>query len=366
MGVDAGADRYARQRALEGFGLDAQERLATAHAVVIGAGGLGSAVLPALAAAGLGTITVIDGDRVEASNLHRQTLYGAADVGRWKVEAAADALRRIAPDVELRERAVRFDARNAPELLAGADLLIDGGDTSATRYIADDAAAARGIPLVWGAALRWVGEVGVAWEAHGVGYRDLHPEDVEAVDESCEIAGVLPTVCGIVGSLMATEALKLLTGTGEPLVGRALLVDARAGTVRELRFRRDPAAPARSASPRPASAGHDATQTGSESLRPSELAALLATDPPILLDVREPDEVARVALPGATAIPLGALELRLDELDRRADLVVYCHHGVRSARALATLRAAGFTRSRHLAGGIDAYAVEVDPTLPRY
>ncbi|MET0782597.1 MAG: ThiF family adenylyltransferase [Microbacterium sp.] len=359
---DPSATRYARQRILPGFGQAAQERLAHAHAVVIGAGGLGSAVLPILAAAGVGTITVVDDDLVDETNLHRQILHGAADLGRAKVDSAADALRAQSPGTTVLARQGLFTTATAADLLAGADIVIDGSDTNETRFAANDAAAAAGIPLVWGSALRWSGQVGIAWG--GTDYRDLFPDGPDAEADTCEIAGILPTVCTVIGGLMATEAIKLLTGIGEPLIGRVIVFDALAGTSRELRYARDPARDADTRSPAPT-----AGPASDRSISARELAGLLrdaSADPPVLLDVREPYEVAIAALPGAVTIPLGRLDARLAELDPAAATVVFCHLGVRSATALTRLESAGFARARHLAGGIDAWSRTVDPELPRY
>lgn len=356
---DPRAARYARQRVLPGFGEAAQTRLAAAHVVVIGAGGLGSAVLPVLAAAGVGAITVVDDDLVDETNLHRQLLHTPADLGRAKVDSAADTLRALAPETAVTAHRGPFTAATAPALLRGADLLIDGSDTIQTRYAADDAAAAAGIPLVWGSALRWSGQVGVS--GGGTDYRDLFPDGPDAEADTCEIAGILPSVCTVIGGLMATEALKLLTGIGEPLTGRVLLFDALSGTPQEVRYARDPA---RDAAP-PAPAQAPAAASGS-SITARELAAVPSDERPLLLDVREPHEAELAALPGAVLIPLGDLSARLDELDRARPVVVYCHLGVRSARALEILRAAGFSHARHLAGGIDAWSRTVDPAVARY
>lgn len=359
---DPRAARYARQRILPGFGAAAQDRLARAHAVVIGAGGLGSAVVPILAAAGVGTITVIDDDLVDETNLHRQILHGPGDVGRPKVDSALDTLRLQSPETTIIPRRAQFTAATAGGLLAGADILIDGSDTNETRFAANDAAFAAGIPLVWGSALRWSGQVGLAWG--GTDYRDLFPEGPDAEADTCEIAGILPTVCTVIGGLMATEALKLLAGIGEPLIGRVVLFDALTGTSRELAYARDPARPEA-----PPAAPPDADAPSSRSISARELAQVLG-DPsaqrPLLLDVREPYEVAIAALPAAVNIPLGDLESRIGELDPGAPIVVYCHLGVRSSTALTRLEAAGFTAARHLAGGIDAWSRSVDPALPRY
>ncbi|MEO8094500.1 MAG: ThiF family adenylyltransferase, partial [Pseudolysinimonas sp.] len=307
-----------------------------------------------------------------ASNLHRQTLFSPADVGRPKVDAAADALARLAPDVTIVRHNIRFAAGNTFDLLLEADLLIDGSDNLDTRYLANDAAAIRAIPLVWGSALRYSGQVGVAWDERGVDYRDLFPEQPDADEDTCEIAGVLPTVCVVTGAMMATEALKLLTGIGEPLLGRVAIYDALTGSTREVEYRRDPSASRPgSLEERTALREPDAAR----SVTPEQLAKLLAgptTDgihetPPLLLDVRERPEASFASLPDSLLIPLGELPGRLDELPAPdTSIVVYCHHGVRSARALDVLEKAGFTRVRHLTGGLDAWSVKVDPELPRY
>ena len=357
---DPRSPRYARQRILPGFGDEAQKRLSSAHAVVIGAGGLGSAVLPILAAAGVGTITVVDDDLVDETNLHRQILHGGADIGRAKVDSAAEAVHRQSAETTVIAHLGQFTTETGPGILAGADIVIDGSDNNETRFAANDAAVAAGIPLVWGSALRWSGQVGLAWG--GTDYRDLFPDGPDADADTCEIAGILPTVCTVIGGLMATEALKLLAGVGEPLIGRVVLFDALSNSTRELRYARDPArdaGPGMSPSP-PVAVSRD-------SITARELADLLGeAGPPVLLDVREPHEFAITALPGAVLIPLGDLDARIGELDPGAPTVVYCHLGVRSASALARLRAAGFTDARHLAGGVDSWSRTVDPALPRY
>ncbi|MGN6324561.1 ThiF family adenylyltransferase [Pseudolysinimonas sp.] len=347
MPVDPQSPRFLRQRTLTGFGDTAQARLAAAHVVVIGAGGLGSAVLPALAAAGVGRITIVDDDLVEASNLHRQTIHGVADVGRSKAESAAASLALLAPEAEVRVFVGRFDAAGAADLLDGADLLVDGSDTSATRYLADDAAAEAGIPLVWGSALGWAGQVGVSSEAAGIGYRDLYPHEDPADDLSCEIVGVLPTVCAVIGGLMATEALKLLSGLGDPLVGRAQMYDARTGSIREVVYRRAGARPT-------AAVRHEAAAgDGGDDVDPAQLEAVLVRDGALLLDVREPEEAVDAPLAGSVLIPLGELERRAGELSPERPIVVACQRGIRSRRAVELLRAGGF-RARQLAGGVDA------------
>lgn len=360
--LDPRSPRYARQRVLPGWGVDAQRRLAEARVVVLGAGGLGSAVLPALVAAGVGTVVVVDDDRVEATNLHRQTLHTPADVGRAKVDSAADAAAALSPETEVIPVAQRFDAGNADDLLAGATLVIDGTDDILTRYLADDAAARCGIPLVWGSAARFSGQVGVSWEARGVSYRDLFPEPPADAGLSCEIDGILPTVCTITGGMMAGEALKVLSGVGEPMLGRVAVYDALSGRTREIVYRRSEAA-----SNRVTARAAEVPVAAPAEVQPQELAAELASaTPPLLLDVREPWEAEFATIPGSTLIPLGEVGDRLDEVDPAASVVVYCHLGVRSAVAARALQRAGFDRVRNLAGGIDAWSRTVDDTVKRY
>jgi molybdopterin/thiamine biosynthesis adenylyltransferase/rhodanese-related sulfurtransferase len=375
--VDPDSPRFLRQRVLTGFGSDAQRALAEAHVLVIGAGGLGSAVIPALAAAGVGTISIIDDDTVELSNLARQTIHGVADIGRPKVDSAADAVARLSPETTVIRHNARFVDKNSFDLMLDADILVDGSDNFATRYLANDAAEIRSIPLVWGSAAQYSGQVGVAWDDRGVDYRDLFPEqpaDDEAL--SCELVGVLPTVCAVIGAMMATEVIKLVTGIGEPLLGRVAAFDALTGSTREIAYTRDPDA-ARPGSLDERTAFHEPDDTNS--ITAVKLKQLLAGDstrgihekPPLLLDVREVPEASFVALPDSVLMPLGTLPDRLDELTelaggRDGSIVVYCHHGVRSARALTLLEKAGFTKVRHLTGGIDGWSLQVEPELARY
>jgi molybdopterin/thiamine biosynthesis adenylyltransferase len=241
--TSAGPNRYARQLALPGFGLEAQRALAAARVLVIGAGGLGSSVLPALAAAGVGTIGVIDDDTVELSNLHRQYIHGQADIGASKVASAAGSIAALNPATRVVELEERLTSRTALELFAGFDLVIDGSDNFPTRYLANDAAAISGIPLVWGAVSQYAGQAGVAWAAEGPQYRDLFPAPPPAGTVlSCEQGGVFPTVVAVIGSIMAGEAIKILTGVGVPLVGRVTTFDALSGAFRDLAYDRDPTA----------------------------------------------------------------------------------------------------------------------------
>lgn len=233
--------RYSRQLILPGFGVEGQERLATARVLVVGAGGLGSTVIPALAAAGVGTVGIIDSDTVEISNLARQTIHGQADVGRLKVESAAESVARLNPSTVIRSLPMRIVAANALEILADYDLVVDGSDNFPTRYLVDDAAAITGIPSVWGAISQYGGQAGVSFAFEGTTYRDLFPvPPAPGTVPSCEEAGVLPTACAIIGGIMASEVIKLITGVGRPLFGRVTSYDARTGSFRELSYESDP------------------------------------------------------------------------------------------------------------------------------
>jgi molybdopterin/thiamine biosynthesis adenylyltransferase/rhodanese-related sulfurtransferase len=364
MPLDPASPRFARQRILAGFGAEGQAALAGAHVLVIGAGGLGSAVLPLLAAAGVGILTIVDDDTVAESNLHRQTLHTAGDLGRNKAESAADTLSHLAPDAEIRVVATRFEPGMTFDLLLDVDVLVDATDNPATRYLANDTATIRGIPLVWGSALGYAGQVGVAWDEKGVDYRDLFPEGATDEGDTCDVVGVLPSVCGVIGAMMASEVLKLLTGVGEPLLGRVAAYDALTGRTREIEYRRDPEAP------RPGSLEERTAppvDAPTRTITPEALHdALAGSTPPVLLDIREPWEAELVQIPGSVFIPMSHIPERIGELDSDADMVVYCHHGVRSARVLEYLEQNGFTHARHLTGGVDAYAAKADPSLARY
>ena len=369
--------RYSRQLSLPGFGLPAQRSLAGARVLVIGAGGLGSSVIPALAAAGVGTIGIVDDDSVELSNLHRQYVHGQADVGTAKVDSAAASVATINPATTVTAIAERLTSATALELFAGYDLVLDGSDNFPTRYLANDAAAITGIPLVWGAVSQYAGQVGLAWAARGPQYRDLFPSPPPPGSVlSCEQGGVFPTVVAVIGSIMAGEALKVLTGVGQPLLGRVTTFDALTGGFRELGYDRDPsAAPITELIDYDAFCGvvgSETTMTDSGTPTPTsvtatELAASLAAgDDVVLLDVREPWEAEIASLPGALLVPLGSLESVIDKLDPAEDFVVYCHHGVRSESGLRILQQHGFEHAKHLTGGIEAWSRDVDPAVARY
>ncbi|WP_022884080.1 ThiF family adenylyltransferase [Glaciibacter superstes] len=361
--------RYSRQLFLPGFGVDAQRRLANARVLVVGAGGLGSASIPYLASAGVGTIGIIDTDVVELSNLHRQIAHGVDDLGRSKVDSIADSIAAIDPEIEVVAHRVRLEPGNAADLLAGYDLVMDGSDNFQTRYLTNDAAAEAGMPLVWGAILRFAGQVGVAWAGVGPTYRDLFPAEPDPDDVlSCSVGGVLPTVCAVIGSIMATEAIKLITGVGEPLLGRVTTYDALSGRFRELEYQEIPdeaRTVAEGATHAPRSASRGRPQPGA--VTPVELADRFAAGGPMqLIDVREPFEAEIASIPGAELIPLASLDGSLERISRDVPVVVFCHHGSRANRAMAVLERNGYRNAELLEGGIDAYARLVAPALARY
>jgi molybdopterin/thiamine biosynthesis adenylyltransferase/rhodanese-related sulfurtransferase len=371
--------RYARQISLPGFGMAGQRALAGARVLVIGAGGLGSTVIPALAAAGVGTIGIVDDDSVELSNLHRQYIHGQADVGTPKVVSAANAAHAIDSGSTITPIESRLTAENALAIFADYDLVLDGSDNFPTRYLANDAAAITGIPLVWGAVSQYAGQVGLAWAAKGPQYRDLFPTPPPAGSVlSCEQGGVFPTVVAVIGALMAGEALKVLTGSGTPLLGRVTTFDALSGGFRELAYERDPSASSITelidydafcgVAPVPSIIPTSESEpTMSDTITPADLSAAIERgDDLVLLDVREPWEAEIASLPGSMLVPLGSLESVIDKLDPSENFVVYCHHGMRSEQALRVLQQRGFDHARHLTGGIDAWSRDVDGDVARY
>lgn len=373
--------RYARQLALPGFGSGAQHLLAEASVLIVGAGGLGSIVIPALAAAGVGSgsgaIHVVDDDDVELSNLHRQTVHTTADIGRPKVDSAADRALAINTDTTIVRHRLRLGPGEIMGLLADHDiaLIIDGSDNFETRYLVDDAATLANIPLVWGAVSQYAGQAGLSWASRGPRYRDLFPHPpTDGSVLSCEAGGVLPTTVGVIGSIMATEAIKVLTGVGTPSLGRVTMFDALSGGFRELHYERDPAgarqvsldehlhrvpgSDAAAATP----PQHEPRHAG-RTITAQELAA--GVGDAVLLDVREPWEAEIARLPGSTLMPLGSLPETVGDLDPDVPVIVYCHHGIRSESALRMLLERGYT-AMHLEGGIDAWSRLVDPAVPRY
>lgn len=382
--------RFARHLILTDFGPEAQRRVRAARVLVVGAGGLGSPVLMYLAAAGIGRITVVDDDRVDASNLHRQVIHGAASIGSPKVHSAAERLADLAELTEVVPVDGRLGPDNVLDLLAGCDLVVDGSDNFATRYLVADACELSGTPLVWGTLDRYRAQVSVFWSQppqgwEPVGLRDVYPAPpAPGTVPSCGEAGILGALTGQIGSLLALQALWLVTGVAEPLLGRLLLVDSRTTSQRALRIHPDPDRPRCTALGDYTPAGADCAAPGAAETPEADaavvevdaptLAAELAADTaPLLLDVREAGERAVAAIQPSIWVPLAEVGPSLDDptsaLSRQIaagrHLVVYCKAGARSARAAATIAATG-AAVRSLAGGIDAWSEQVDPTLPRY
>jgi molybdopterin/thiamine biosynthesis adenylyltransferase/rhodanese-related sulfurtransferase len=370
-------ERYSRHLIIPEIGALGQRRLKNAKVLVIGAGGLGSPALLYLAAAGVGTLGIVDDDAVDLSNLQRQVIHGVADVGRPKIESARDAIAALNPLVDVRLHNVRLDASNALELFAGYDLILDGADNFATRYLVNDAAAILGKPYVWGSIFRFDGQVSVFWEKHGPTYRDLYPEAPPAGSvPSCGEGGVFGMLCAAVGSLMVTEAVKLITGVGRSLLGRVALFDALGGSWREIRVSKDPAAaPITELTDYEAFCGiTPAVQADTEhTVTATQLATMLASRNAglkdfELVDVRESGEYDIVRIDGAVLIPQGRILAgeAWQELPQDRDIVFLCKAGTRSANVLAAARKAGYQRVSHLDGGILAWVREVEPSKPVY
>jgi sulfur-carrier protein adenylyltransferase/sulfurtransferase len=373
----AEVERYSRHLIIPEIGALGQRRLKNAKVLVIGAGGLGSPALLYLAAAGVGTLGIIDDDDVDLSNLQRQVIHGVADVGRPKIESARDAIAALNPLVDVRLHNVRLDASNALDLFAGYDLILDGADNFATRYLINDAAAILGKPYVWGSIFRFDGQVSVFWEKHGPTYRDLYPEAPPAGSvPSCGEGGVFGMLCAAVGSLMVTEAVKLITGVGRSLLGRVALFDALGGSWREIRVSKDPAAEPITelvdyeafcgiAPPEQADTEHSVTAAQLATMLASRKAGLKDFD---LVDVREPGEFEIVRIDGAVLIPQGRILAgeAWAEIPQDRDIVFHCKAGTRSANVLAAARKAGYQRVSHLDGGILAWVREVEPHKPVY
>ena len=376
--------RYSRHILLEELGVAGQQKLAAARVLVIGAGGLGSPAALYLAAAGVGTLGIADFDRVETHNLQRQLLHQDSTVGELKVTSAARRLRATNPFITVIEHPEGVTVANALALFAGYDVVVDGTDNFSTRYLNNDAAALTRRPLVYGSIYRFEGQVSVFDPAQGGPcYRCLFPEPPAAgTVPNCGEAGVLGALCGVIGSLQALEAIKLITGIGEPLRGRLLTYDALGQNFSTLKISRDPTCrlcghtpsitslePARydfTCAPEPTSTM--ATESVPLEVSVEETQKLLNSAPADthLIDVREPYEFEICAIPGAELIPMRQIPERLGDLPREKHLLIQCHHGGRSLRVTEYLRAQGFARVSNVAGGIEAWAEQIDPTLRRY
>jgi len=370
--------RYARHLSIPEVGVEGQRRLKAAKVLCIGAGGLGSPVTLYLAAAGIGEIGLVDFDTVDFSNLQRQILYGTGDVGRPKTEVAAERLAAINPGTRVRRYEERLTSENALSIAEPYDLIIDGTDNFQTRYLSNDLAVLTGKPNVYGSIFRFEGQVSVfAPHLGGPCYRCLFPVPPEPGSvPSCAEGGVLGVLPGIVGCLQVNEAIKLILGIGDPLVGRLVHFDALSFRFREIKLRRDPGCAACGESPtlRSLEDLEFACESEAPPSAPSEgeidvhtlKARLDQGSPFLLIDVREPHEAAIASLPGARLIPLGSLPEQLETLEREEEIVIHCKSGGRSARALALLHEAGFSKAVHVQGGIDAWSREIDPDLPTY
>ena len=370
--------RYSRHLIMPEVGMEGQLKLKAAKVLCIGAGGLGSPLALYLAAAGVGTLGVVDFDVVDYTNLQRQVIHTTADVGRKKLDSAADKVKAINPFIQLRPFETRLTSENALDLFRDFDIIVDGTDNFPTRYLVNDACVLTGKPNVYGSIFRFEGQVSVFASQDGPCYRCLYPEPPPpGLVPSCAEGGVLGILPGLVGIMQATEAIKLILGKGEPLIGRLLLVDALGMRFRELKLRKNPECPA---------CGKHPTVTklidynefcgirGEEKpvaanvpeIQPEELKAKLdAGEDIFILDVREPHEYQICNLQGYL-IPLGELPKRAHELDSSREIVAHCRSGVRSAKAVSFLQQAGFRKVKNLAGGILAWSDKVDPSVPKY
>jgi sulfur-carrier protein adenylyltransferase/sulfurtransferase len=368
--------RYSRHLTLPDLGLDGQKRLKNARVLVIGAGGLGAPTLLYLAAAGVGTIGIVDFDIVDESNLQRQIIHGTADVGRSKAQSARDSIVAINPLIAVRLHEFRLDASNAVELFGSHDLIVDGTDNFATRYLVNDAAVLAGKPYVWGSIYRFEGQVSVFWDdapgGRGLNYRDLYPEPPPpGTVPSCAEGGVLGIVCASIASVMGTETIKLITGIGESLLGRLMIYDALAMSYRTISIRKDPSAPkiTRLVDYEELCGAVSGDVVGGSTITPRELRAMLDSGQRLaLIDVREPVEWDINHIDGAQLIPQSSINSGegLAKLPQGRTAVLYCKTGVRSAEVLATLTKAGFSDVVHLQGGIVAWAQEMQPDMIMY
>jgi adenylyltransferase/sulfurtransferase len=373
--------RYSRHLIIPDVGMAGQKRLKNAKVLCVGAGGLGSPALLYLAAAGVGTLGIVEFDVVDESNLQRQIIHGQSDVGRSKAESAKESVLEANPYVHVVLHEERLDSENVMDIFRDYDLIVDGTDNFATRYLVNDACVLLGKPYVWGSIYRFDGQASVFWAEHGPCYRCLYPEPPPpGMVPSCAEGGVLGVLCASVGSVQVTEAIKLLTGIGQPMVGRLMVYDALEMAYRNVKVRKDPEC---------AVCGKNATikelidyeafcgtvsAEASEAVKGStisvrQLKEMIDRDDDFLLvDVREPNEFEIVAIPGALLIPKGEFldgsALERMPIDRQ--VVAYCKTGIRSAEVLAVLKGAGFADAVHVGGGVSAWVNQIDPSLPAY
>jgi sulfur-carrier protein adenylyltransferase/sulfurtransferase len=373
--------RYSRHLIIPDVAMSGQKRLKNAKVLCIGAGGLGSPALMYLAAAGVGTLGIVEFDTVDESNLQRQIIHGQSDIGRSKAESARDSVLEINPYVQVSVHEVHLDSSNVMELFAQYDLIVDGTDNFATRYLVNDAAVLLHKPYVWGSIYRFDGQASVFWADNGPCYRCLYPEPPPpGMVPSCAEGGVLGVLCASIGSIQVTEAIKLITGIGEPLVGSLMVYDALDMEYRKIKVRKDPNCAVCGEHPTVTELiDYDAfcgvvseeaqLAAAGSTITAGELKELIDAEKSIyLVDVREPAEWEIVRIPGATLIPKDEI-LRGDalaSLPQDRQIVLYCKSGVRSAEALAAVKNAGFRDAVHVQGGVTAWVKQVDPSLPSY
>jgi len=372
--------RYSRHLIIPDVGMTGQKRMKNAKVLVIGAGGLGSPALLYLAAAGVGTLGIIDFDTVDESNLQRQVIHGQSDIGKSKAVSAAESVAEINPLINVILHEERLENDNVLEIFAGYDLIVDGTDNFATRYLVNDAAVILGKPYVWGSIYRFEGQVSVFWAQEGPHYRDLYPEPPPpGMVPSCAEGGVLGVLCASIGSIMVTEAIKLITGIGDPLIGRLMVYDALEMRYTTLKIGRDPQGEAitelmddyeafcGAISEEAAEAAADST------ISVTTLEGLLKERADggrdfVLVDVREPNEFEINKIPGSILIPKGEFlnGNAIEKLPQDKQVVLHCKTGARSAEALAILKGAGFADAVHVGGGVVAWVNQIDPSQPTY
>jgi sulfur-carrier protein adenylyltransferase/sulfurtransferase len=373
--------RYSRHLIIPDVGMTGQKRLKNAKVLCVGAGGLGSPALLYLAAAGVGTLGIVDFDVVDESNLQRQVIHGQSDIGRSKAESARDSIREINPYVNVIVHKERLDSDNAMQIFADYDLIVDGTDNFATRYLVNDACVLLGKPYVWGSIYRFDGQASVFWAEYGPCYRCLYPEPPPpGMVPSCAEGGVLGVLCGSIGSIQVNEAIKLITGIGEPLAGRLMIYDALEMTYRSVKVRKDPECPVCGKNPTVTELIDYEEFCGAVSEEAQEAAAgstitarqlkdMQDADENIfLVDVREPNEYEIVSIPGSVLIPKGEFlsGAALERLPQDKRVVLHCKSGARSAECLAIVKNAGFSDAVHVGGGVLSWVATIDPSLPSY
>ena len=371
--------RFSRHLTLDEVGVKGQERLKAGRVLCVGAGGLGSPAALYLAAAGVGTIGLVEFDTVDVTNLQRQVLYTTADIGRPKIEAAAERLRALNPHLRIEAHPVTLDASNAIELISRYDVILDGTDNFTARYLVNDACVLAGRPNAYGSIFRFEGQASVFAAKGGPCYRCLHPEPPPpGLVPNCAEAGVLGVLPGIIGTIQATEAIKLLLGVGEPLIGRFVIYDALRMRFRELKLPKDPECVVCGEHPTITTLkAYDGycglppqpalKENSSMDITVKELKERMDRgDAPRLIDVREPHEAAICTIPGAELIPAAQFAQQLGEFDPNEEIVIHCKSGGRSGQAVQMMKARGFTNARNLTGGVLAWIDQIDPSQPKY